>query len=86
MPETRAGPNRFDHPVQAPCGRTGTMPNGETAEDRSTLLALRSPRTDDRERLKARAHPDGGAAPVFTHHRARSGIALAQGACSDLLR
>lgn len=46
----------------------------------------RSRSKDDPEWPKAQTCPDGGAAPVFTRHRfwARSDIALALGAYSDL--
>ncbi|WEH43395.1 glycoside hydrolase family 48 protein [Streptomyces sp. AM 2-1-1] len=87
VPETRADYNRFDDPVYVPSGWTGKMPNGETVDNKSTFLSIRSFYKDDPEWPKVQAYLDGGAAPVFTYHRfwAQSDIALALGAYSDLL-
>ncbi|WP_299536002.1 glycoside hydrolase family 48 protein [uncultured Streptomyces sp.] len=87
VPETRADYNRFDDPVYVPDGWTGAMPNGDTVDEESTFLSIRSFYQDDPNWPKVQAYLDGGAAPVFTYHRfwAQADIALALGAYSDLL-
>ncbi|MFD6422682.1 glycoside hydrolase family 48 protein [Streptomyces sp. NPDC060198] len=83
-PGTRADHNRFDDPVHAPSGWTGTMPNDETGDGKSTFLSLHSFSKNYPKRPEVQAHPDGGAAPVLVH-RAGPGSALAPGAYFDLL-
>lgn len=87
VPETRADYNRFDDPVYVPSGWTGAMPNGDTVDNDSTFLSIRSFYEDDPNWPKVQAYLDGGAAPVFTYHRfwAQADIALALGAYADLL-
>ncbi|GGZ07931.1 cellulose 1,4-beta-cellobiosidase [Streptomyces nitrosporeus] len=87
VPETRADYNRFDDPVYVPNGWTGVMPNGDTVDNDSTFLSIRSFYKDDPNWPKVQAYLDGGAAPVFTYHRfwAQADIALALGAYGDLL-
>lgn len=87
VPETRADYNRFDDPVYVPNGWTGAMPNGDTVDNDSTFLSIRSFYKDDPNWPKVQAYLDGGAAPVFTYHRfwAQTDVALALGAYADLL-
>ncbi len=87
VPETRADYNRFDDPVYVPGGWTGAMPNGDTVDQDSTFVSIRSFYQDDPNWPKVQAYLDGGAAPVFTYHRfwAQADIALALGAYADLL-
>ncbi|HBF81223.1 MAG TPA: cellulose 1,4-beta-cellobiosidase [Streptomyces sp.] len=87
VPETRADYNRFDDPVYVPGGWTGAMPNGDTVDDNSTFVSIRSFYEDDPNWPQVQAYLDGGAAPVFTYHRfwAQADIALALGAYADLL-
>ncbi|MFJ8750041.1 glycoside hydrolase family 48 protein [Streptomyces sp. NPDC102441] len=87
VPETRADYNRFDDPVYVPDGWTGAMPSGDTVDNGSTFLSIRSFYKDDPNWSKVQAYLDGGAAPVFTYHRfwAQTDVALALGAYADLL-
>ncbi|MET1071399.1 MAG: glycoside hydrolase family 48 protein, partial [Umezawaea sp.] len=77
VPETRTDYNRFDDKYNAstgegpyvPTGWTGKMPNGDTIDQNSTFLSIRSKFTTDPDWPKVQAYLNGGAAPTFTYHR-----------------
>jgi hypothetical protein len=87
VPETRADYNRFDDPVYVPSGWTGTMPNGDTINNSSTFLSIRSFYKNDPSWSKIESYLAGGAAPTFTYHRfwAQADIATALGSYAELL-
>ncbi|RSM73051.1 cellulose 1,4-beta-cellobiosidase [Kibdelosporangium aridum] len=76
-PETRADYNRFDdrynsstgEGVYVPPGWTGKMPNGDTIDQNSTFLSIRSFYRSDQQWDKVQTYLDGGAVPTFTYHR-----------------
>ncbi|GGP86720.1 glycoside hydrolase family 48 protein [Saccharothrix coeruleofusca] len=76
-PETRSDYNRFDDAYNSstgegtyvPPGWTGKMPNGDTINQSSTFLSIRSFYRNDPQWSKVQSYLDGGPAPTFTYHR-----------------
>ncbi|WP_440901357.1 glycoside hydrolase family 48 protein, partial [Actinosynnema sp.] len=93
-PESRADYNRFDDTydsasgsgVYVPPGWTGKMPNGDTINQSSTFLSIRSMYRDDPDWPKVQAYLNGGSAPTFEYHRfwAQAEIATAFSLHSEL--
>jgi len=78
-PETRKDYKRFNAPIYVPPGWKGKMPNGDTIDEKSTFLSIRSKFKQDPDWEKVKAYLDGGPAPTFRYHRfwAQTHIALA---------
>jgi hypothetical protein len=77
--EQRLDYKRFGDPVYVPPGWKGTMPSGDTIDEKSTFISLRSQYKKDPDWPKIEAHLKGGPAPHFTYHRfwAQVDVALA---------
>jgi hypothetical protein len=77
--EVRKDYKRFGDPVYVPPGWKGTMPSGDTIDEKSTFISLRSQYKKDPDWPKVEAYVKGGPAPHFTYHRfwAQVDVALA---------
>jgi hypothetical protein len=78
-PESRADYDRFDDPVYVPPDWTGVMGNGETIDQSSTFLSIRSFYEDDPDFQQVESYLNGGPEPTFEYHRfwAQADIAMA---------
>lgn len=80
-PETRKDYTRFAQKLELPPNWTGKMPNGDTINNQSTFVDIRSKYKQDPDWAKVQKYLEGGAAPEFTYHRfwAQAHLALAYG-------
>jgi hypothetical protein len=78
-PEVHKDWNRFGDKVYVPPGWTGKMPNGETIDQNTTFISLRSKYKKDKDWPKVEAYLKGGPPPEVTIHRfwAQAEVAIA---------
>jgi len=77
--EQRGDYKRFQDHIFVPPGWQGKMPDGDSVNDKSTFLSIRSKYKQDPAFPKVEAYLKGGKAPEFRYHRfwAQAHIALA---------
>ncbi|MDX2055648.1 MAG: glycoside hydrolase family 48 protein [Polyangiaceae bacterium] len=80
-PEVRKDYKRFADKLELPKGWVGKMPNGDSIDNHSTFLSIRSKFKRDTDWPKVQKYLDGGAPPEFKYHRfwAQAHLALAYG-------